>query len=236
MAQNTKTTRKKKKRGHLTAVIFWLCLLLIIAPFGVLGWILFSSSMDSNAPVLGNRYQNDLNPAITKTQLEEVQAAVAEVPDVQKADIEMATATLRVYADVKDDADGIFCTIKSEEIYNVVKRILDPAIYFTQHDGMKMYDIEVHVYNRDTDMEADDFVYVIRVKNSSMAEAKPQLVSSPRNAALAEKLRKETEERIAREEAEKAAKEAEQDQEVDIPQEEIPEQEEGGETPSETGE
>lgn len=213
----TKTTRKRKKRGHLTAVIFWLCLILLLAPFCVLGWILFSSSMDSNAPVLGNRYKDDLNPSITAAQLEEVEKIVREVPEVQNVDIQMQTATLRIYADVKDDADGIFCTLKSEEIYNKIKPVLDPNVYFTQHDGMKMYDLEVHVYNRDTDMDADDFVYVIRVKNSSMSEAKPQVVSSPRDKALAEKLRKDVEERLAREEAEKKAKEEGGDtQEVDV--------------------
>ena len=222
MAQTTKATRKKRRRGYATAVIFWICLLLILAPFGVLGWILFSSSMDSNAPVLGNRYKGDLDPAITSNQLEEVRAAVAAVPEVQSVDIQMATATLRVYADVKDDADGIFCTLKSEEIYNTIKPILDPNVYFTQHDGKKMYDIEVHVYNHPRDMEAeiseDTFVYVIRVKNSSMPEAKPQVVSSPRNRALAEKLRQNVIDRKAREEVEKAAQEAENEgtTEVDV--------------------
>lgn len=226
MAQTTKATRKRRKRGYVTAVIFWVCLILILAPFGILGWILFSSSMDSNAPVLGNRYANDLDPAITAAQLEDVRKVTEAVPDVEKVDVQMQTATLRVYADVKDDADGIFCTLKSEEIYNWIKTVLDPNVYFTQHDGKKMYDIEVHVYNHERDMEVpieeDTFVYVIRVKNSSMSEAKPQVVSSARNKALAAQLRQDVIDRKAKEEAEKAAKEAEEQQEVNVTQEEVP--------------
>ena len=214
MTQTTKTTRKKRRRGYATAVIFWICLLLILAPFGVLGWILFSSSMDSNAPVLGNRYKGDLDPAITSSQLEEIRAAISVIPDIDTFDIQMSTATLRVYTDVRDDADEVFCTMRSEELYNTIAPILDPAVYFTQHDGKKMYDLEIHVYNHERDMEVpieeDTFVYVIRVKNSSMPEARPQVVSSPRNAALAAKLRQDVIDRKAREEAEKAQQEAEQ--------------------------
>lgn len=59
MTQNkTKETArslKKKKKTHRTGILFTICLILVLAPFVVLGWILFSSSMDTGTPVLGNR-------------------------------------------------------------------------------------------------------------------------------------------------------------------------------------
>ena len=73
--------------------------------------------------------------------------------------------------------------------------MLDPSVYFSQHDDMKMYDLEIHVYTQDSDADADNFVYVIETKTSSMDAPVTQLVSEPIDAALAEELRQKVEER-----------------------------------------
>ena len=66
-------TQKNKKHGlKLVHIVFTVCLILILAPAIYFGWMLASTYMDSHSPVLGSRYENDLNPAITKDQLKQV--------------------------------------------------------------------------------------------------------------------------------------------------------------------
>ena len=196
----------KKRNLHTTGLVFWICLILIAAPICVLGWILLSSMMDTGSPVLGNRYEGDLDPAITQDQMTEIETAVGALENVEKASVRMVTATMRVYVDVPDDW-GIDATKeKASEVYDTVASVLDPAVYFTQADGRKMYDLEIHVYNLAENREDESFVYVIENKTSSMSEPIASVVSEPLDAELAQRLRDEAAAR--EEEARKAAEEA----------------------------
>lgn len=225
---------KVKKNRHITGLIFWVCLILLAAPFVVLGWILFSSQMDNATPVLGNRYEGDLNPAITKNQLQDVTTAISNIEDIDGSEVYLATATLRVYIDANDAANSEVATRKADEAYNIVTGILDPNVYFTQHDGEKMYDLEIHVSNLKERGESDNFVYVIQTKNSSMSNPKTQLVSSPRNAELAQQLRDDI---VRREQEAEGQKEAEAQGGIYIGEAEViePAPEEGTEENTEEG-
>lgn len=200
----------KKRNLHTTGFIFWICLILIAAPVGVLGWILLSSMMDTGAPVLGNRYEGDLDPAITKDQMAEIETAVSGLEGIESSSVQMVTATMRVYADVPDDWGIDAVKGKADEIYNAVASVLDPAVYFTQADGRKMYDLEIHVYNLAENREDESFVYVIRNKTSSMSEPITSVVSEPLDAELAQRLRDEAAERERIRQEEEAAKAAEE--------------------------
>ncbi len=186
---------KVKKNRHITGLLFWVCLILLAAPFVILGWILLSSQMDTGTPVLGHRYEDDLNPAITKNQLQEVTNSIANMGDIESSEVDLATATLRVYINTHDDKDEEYIRNKANEAYEIVASILDPNVYFTQNEGKKMYDLEIHVSNLKERLDNSNFIYVIQTKTSSMSAPKTQLVSSPRNAELAERLRKEAAER-----------------------------------------
>jgi hypothetical protein len=168
--------KTRKRRGHIYGFIFWLCLIIIIAPFAVLGWIIYSAMQDQGMPVIGNRYDGDLDPAITRSMLEQVESTVKNVPGIEKAFTSMPTATLRVYADIADDANVEAASAKANEIYAAVASVLDPNVYFTQTGTKKMYDLEIHVYNQNKD-EDNNFVYVIETLTSSMEQPVVQLVS-----------------------------------------------------------
>ena len=85
----------------------------------------------------------------------------------------------------------------ADQIYSSVTSTLDPAVYFTQHDNEKMYDLEIHVYNYadSKDRDSDSFVYVIDTKTSSMDAPAKQTMSEPLNAELAQQLRQAVEDR-----------------------------------------
>ncbi len=192
-----KQSRKKNinKKANRTNKVFWTCLILFLLPFAIFGWMLMSAAMDTGSPILGKRYEGDLDPAITKAELETIKDRTKSISGVEKASINLATATLRVYADIGDLADAEEAKKTASEIYDVVTSTLAPEVYFTKTDTKKMYDMEVHVFNRDTDMDQPGWVYVIETKNSGMEKPITQLVSQPLDAELAEQLRQDVEDR-----------------------------------------
>lgn len=86
--------------------------------------------------------------------------------------MELTTATLRVYVDTVDSISDEEASALSETAYNDVTAVLNEGTYFTASNGKKMYDLEVHVYNNVDKSGSEDYVYVIRAKNSSMEQAR----------------------------------------------------------------
>ena len=196
--KTTKTGAKKVRRKikmDRTVLIFLICLALIMIPILIFGWVLLSASLDTGKPILGDRYKGDLDPAIKKADISSVESAVKGVSGVESVDVELAAGTLRVYADIEDSANGDAVKSRCADIYSSVSSVLDPNIYFTQSDGKKMYDLEIHVYNLAKNRESEEFAYAIETKNSSMEEPIIQLVSEPVNAELAQQLRDAVEQR-----------------------------------------
>lgn len=202
--KDTEMKIRKSRRSRKTIAVFWICLILVVAPIAVLGWMLLSSAMDTHQPVFGNRYEGDLDPAITQEQIETIDTAVASIEGVESEFSNMATATLRIYAKVAGTATGEEATAVAQNIYSAVSATLDPNVYFMQADGKKMYDLEIHVYNMtsDEDRTSDAFVYVIGTKTSNMTDPEYQTVSEARYPELAQQLRDDV---AARQAAEAAA-------------------------------
>lgn len=192
VSKQTKT--KKVKKGLRKADIILIIGLVILAiPFLILGWFLVSASLDTGTPIIGDRYENNLDPAITRSQLDEIETKVASLSGVEEVTVDMPTATLRVNVDISDSASTDEALAMASDAYNVVISVLDENTYFSQSNGMKMYDCEVHVYNVPDGSEVDNFVYVIQLKTSNMESATQQVVSEPVNAELAQQLRDELE-------------------------------------------
>ena len=176
-------TQKNRKPGlKLVHIVFTVCLILILAPAIYFGWMLASTYMDSHSPVLGNRYENDLNPAITKDQLKQIDEAVGKL-------------------------DGV-----TGRAYEAVVAILDPNVYFSQGNDMKMYDLEIHTSNMKDGRDKDNFIYGIFTKTSAMSAPQYQLVSSPKNAEVAQSLRDAVTARKAAEAAAAAEAQAQKEQ------------------------
>ena len=193
-ARSQGTVKKRSKASRSTTTAFWIALIVFLIPFLVLGYFILSAAMDTGKPVLGDRYKGDHDPEITKADLSSVESAVKSVSGVEKASVNLATGTLRVYADISDSANAETAENTAGQIFNAVTSVLNRGTYFTQNNGMKMYDLEIHVYNQAKDEDAN-FVYVIETLTSSMEEPVIQLVSEPIDADLAETLRQAVENR-----------------------------------------
>lgn len=198
--KKTKTVRstasgsKKRKGNNRTNVIFWVALVLFLLPFIVLGVIIGAAALDTGKPVLGDRYKDDLDPAITSSDLDKVEDAAKGVSGVESIFVNLATGTLRVYADISDSATAETVQSTAQQLYGAVTSVLSANTYFTQNNGKKMYDLEVHVFNQNKDPDSN-FVYVIGTKTSSMDQPIYQQVSEPIDAELAESLRQAVENR-----------------------------------------
>ena len=201
MSEQKKTSKKKpsattakkhkSKKKDKSTIILIVGLVLIAIPCAILGWILISASMDTGKPINGDRFKGDLDPAITKDQLSEIESRIKGENQVEKVTVELTTATLRVYVDAVDSISDEEASALSETAYNDVTAVLNEGPYFTAAGGKKMYDLEVHVYNNIDKSGAGDYVYVIRSKNSGMEQAATQVVSKPLDAELAQQLRDE---------------------------------------------
>lgn len=181
-------------RRSKVRIFIFVGILIILIPFIILGVILIQASMSTGKPILGDRFKNDLNPAITSEQLKEISTKIKGQSNVDSVDVSLKTATLRVYVDVSDTSSEQQVMDMSKSAYQDVISILDVNTYFTQHDGKEMYDIEIHAYNQDKNTE-ENFIYVITNKNSSMEKEHSQVVSKALDPELAQQLRDDVLER-----------------------------------------
>ncbi|MEG0393164.1 hypothetical protein [Anaerorhabdus sp.] len=196
MSQNRKKVKSQSKRKlDRTSKIILIGGALILIPFIIFGFILLSASFNTGKPIFGDRFKGDLNPAITSSNISAIESKIKSQSGVESVNVELASATLRVYVDITDSASSEDANRIADAAYNDVIGVLPEATYFTLQDGKKMYDIEVHVYNLAKDRDSESFVYVIKNKSSNMATAKNQIVSSPLDAELAQQLRDDVENR-----------------------------------------
>ena len=192
----TGTAKKhKKKELDRSTVILITGLVLIAIPCLILGWILISASLDTGTPILGDRFQGDLDPAITSEQISQIETQVASEGSVDSVTVELATATLRIYVDAADSLSEEEATALSQTVYQDVTSVLPESTYFTSTSSKKMYDLEIHVYNDLSLAGTEGYMYVIRTKNAAMEQAEVQTVSKPLDADLAQQLRDELEEK-----------------------------------------
>lgn len=191
--KSVKTKKKSNKKLDASTIIIIVGLIIIMIPFLVLGYILLSDSMKTGSPITGDRFINDLDPAITENDLSSISAAIKNIDGVENVECVLKTATLRVYVDVDDNKTSEEIQTMAEEIYKAVTDECDEATYFSQNGTKKMYDLEVHVYNLKENRDSDDFIYVIVNKNSSMEKMVIQVVSEPKDPDLAKELLDELE-------------------------------------------
>lgn len=195
MSQNKKKTTKRKM--DLTGKIILIGGIIILVPILIFGWILISASLSTGKPIFGNRYDGDLDPAITSAEIKTIETSIEGLSGVESASVNLISATLRITVDVEDSANEEVIRTKLDEIYNAVTSTLAVETYFTSTSTMRMYDLEINIHNLPTSESASDsFVLVGRVKNAMMAEYVDQLLSEPNDAELAQELRDDVEARL----------------------------------------
>ena len=188
-----KTAKRAKRKVSKAKIVLLVGIAIILIPCLIFGWILLSAYLKTGTPIVGNRYENDLNPQITSEQLKQVESNVKGINGVENCNVELTTATMRVYADVNDSYGDDQVTEVANQVYNTVNNTLSVGTYFTRNETEKMYDLEIHVYNLDKNRDQGGFSDVILNKNSNMEEPRTQVVSKALDEELAQRLRDDVE-------------------------------------------
>ena len=137
MTQRKRTNRTVKRKTNKANIVLIVGLIIIAIPLLIVGWVIISATLDTGTPILGDRYENDLDPAITKSDITNIENSVKGLSGVEKVNVELATATLRVYVDVEDGYTADMATSKASEAFNSVLGVLDLGTYFSQTETKK---------------------------------------------------------------------------------------------------
>ena len=90
------TKKKKVLKLNFSNIVFALGILFILIPTTVIGVILLQSSMQTGNVIAGNRFANDLNPAITEDLQNLGKEAMQSVSGVEVVEMNLKAATLRL--------------------------------------------------------------------------------------------------------------------------------------------
>lgn len=190
--QTKKVSKPKVKRKYDTSSIIIIGgIIIILIPCLFLAFILFDAFTNTGKPISGDRFANDLNPAITKENQKTIETRLKENPKIEKVSVKLAAATFGIYLDTLDTLTVEEVAKIVNETYSIVTEELPEATYFTFNNNMKMYDLSINVYNLAKPAETDNYIYYVLTKNSTMEKPLSELKSQPIDAALAEELRQD---------------------------------------------
>lgn len=185
--ENTGVKKIKARRKLNVVGIVGVTVLIIIGIFAF--FMMQSFTEGGGKPIVGKRFKNGLNPAIKKEELQKLKQAL-KTENVEDVEVNLTSATLRITIDTSDDFNEEEIKAKQEESVNIVKEILPFETYFTNSEGVKMYDIELHIFNVLKDSDTHKKSYVIYGKTGSGAEYK-ETPSTPKNEKVIEDVKKE---------------------------------------------
>ena len=185
---NTKQKQiKKKKKMSKGGIVLLVGAIIILIPCLIFGGILLSAALETGNPVVGNRFNNDLNPSISSSATSSLENSIKALSGVEDCNIVLTSAQYRVNVDAVDSLSDSEIQSLVVEVYNLVNQQLPVSTYFTSTDSEKMYDLSINVYNT----TSDGNIYYILTKNSKMTAYSIQCVSSPVDEDLAKELRGE---------------------------------------------
>lgn len=189
--KNKKEKVQKIGKSRYSLLIILVMVVLIGIPTYILGDILYNAYLRQGEPIVGDRYETDLSPAITDAQRNTIDTTVSAFEEVESVSVYLQTSTFKVFVDVKPDVllenyEGL-----TTRVYETVLSTLSKDTYFSQSGGQKMYDLEISVYNQTERVEGEDYHFYHLVLNSAMDEPLIQDVGNAKNQEVADRLRYE---------------------------------------------
>ena len=161
-------------------------------PVVIVGYVLLTSMGGQNRPVEGSRFsKTDLDPAITDSSISSLETSLTSIDNVEKASVDLLSATLRVHLDLVDSATDDVANQALDSAYNIVNDQLPIDTYFTNKDGSKMYDLEIDSYNYliDDTHTADGWTYLKLTKTGASKEPVTDNMTTAKDPELASQLK-----------------------------------------------
>ncbi|MEG3039608.1 MAG: hypothetical protein RR788_04845 [Erysipelotrichaceae bacterium] len=166
---------KNKKHNY----ILWTGLVVVMIPVCILIYIVFGTLGNSDEPVNGNRFDQDLNPAISEKNVKELKGSLV-FDGVEGVSVNLKTATLRININTNDDLDEKAIGDIMNQAYDKVVTLLPIETYFTNKKNCQMYDIEVNVYNLIPDEKTTITpIYLVKSKTAAAKEATVDVKTTP---------------------------------------------------------
>lgn len=170
---------KKKRKPH---IVLWLVILVLFVPCVIAGAVLWSTLEDSSQPVVAKRFDNELNPAITETQLEALKTSLQD-ERIESVQVNCISATVRILINTTDEVTQWEIEELVSKAYTTVNEQLPIDTYFTNTDSTKMYDLEIHVYNV---MQGDNKIYYVCTKTAGAENYVTDNVALPKNQEISD--------------------------------------------------
>lgn len=183
-----KTPSKKKKPNW----ILWIGLAVVVIPCIILLYIIIGTKENAGVPVVSDRFENEIDPAISSDDLAWLQDNLT-YEEAESVSVNLISATLRINVNTLDDLNADVIDALCDAVYNKVAERLPIEKYFTnrEEDGkkIKMYDIEIHIYNVIPD-ETTTVAQIYKVKAKTGAAEAPHTdtLSSPKDEDVSEGL------------------------------------------------
>jgi len=166
-------------------IVFALGIAFVLIPSLVIGVILLQSSLQTGSVITGNRFNNDLEPEITKDLINLTEEAINSVSTVTLTEINLKAATLRITITIPSGLDEEDRLALVETVMGKINGVVPFTDYFTSTDTKKMYDLEVNFIDQVGDTRTT-FIQV--VKNANMETFSVQDLLTPVNPELAQQL------------------------------------------------
>lgn len=194
----TTTTKKRKKKVKKHSTLLWIGLVVAAIPCILVVYILFSALVDTGKPIFGDRYANDLNPAITAEQTNTIEYNIKLMENVENVSLSLTASTLRIMIDMNDSLTKDNAIELGKNAAEIINQVLPYDTYFTQYGTKKMYDFEIYVVDQRPSDTVTPSVNVLVHKTGSMSEIATQVLTDSVNPEFVQQLE---EERKAKEEA-----------------------------------
>jgi hypothetical protein len=191
MKINTPKTNKPKRKISLGGWVLLFSLAVVFVFGSIFAFIMFDALSAKGTTIEGNRFQLELNPRIEKVKITEIKTALDAQTSTVKSTINLRSATLRIMVQVKPELTDEELQAAVLSIKDLVNASLPIETYFTSTPDIKMYDLEIHVFNAVEAVSTETFTYhyFILAKNATMLDWKIQEVSAPVNPELAAELK-----------------------------------------------
>ena len=188
--KQAKQPRKRKKLSK-SALVLIIGLFIIAIPIIIFLAILGISALQTGTPREGSRFDNDLEPAISSSDVEFLKDDLSSLSSVDNVEVILSQGQLKIYIDTNDNLSEEQVDSIVTNAYNKVNSKLPVNTYFTATDSKKMYDLQINVY---TTAEASPIgaensrQYKLLHKNSTEGQYSIDDMAHPKDPNLAAEL------------------------------------------------
>lgn len=176
--QNKNTKSNKKRDWSFYAII--VCLVILAIPSAYFGVQAVSAMLDSNKPILGDRFKGQFDNKISKAQMKEVEESIGALENVTSVSSTLITGTLRIAVVTDSEISKDSLNAVSATAYAKVVEILPVADYFKDTETVQRYDLEIDVHNGLYDDE-ELFMLQTATLNADMDDVIYQFLTTPQS-------------------------------------------------------